>query len=80
MTTEQTWTTSDGAAVKQSVSGDGAKSQQAGLPTHNPMPRTDRGKRRHANRNDTEKKQAEAAWRRERSVRPSRYQERMGKK
>lgn len=44
-----------------------ASKNRTGLPQHNPMPRTDRGKRRHENRNDTQKKQAEAAWRKERA-------------
>ena len=42
---------------------------------HNPEPSTDRGRRRHHNRSDADKKRAEAAWVKSRSVKPSRFQQ-----
>lgn len=42
---------------------------RAGNPPHNPKPSTERGKRRHANRNDEQKKHAEKAWTQDRSNR-----------
>lgn len=49
----------------------------SGLPEHNPMPSTDRGRRRLAKCNDTQRKQREAAWGRSRSTTPSKLQRRL---
>lgn len=50
---------------------------QPGLPEHNPRPSTERGKRRHHNRNDGQKKAAESAWSRARSTKISKKQEQL---
>lgn len=54
--------------------GVGATNFVVGLPEHNPKPRTERGKRRHANRNPERKKIAESAWEKGRSTRLSKKQ------
>ena len=48
-----------------------------GLPTHNPKPTTERGRRRHAKRNDEQKKHAEKQWNTDRSHNESKYQKRL---
>ncbi len=53
--------------------GTGVKMKCVGLPTHNPMPTTERGQRRHEKRNADQRKHAEAAWRKDRSIKPTRY-------
>lgn len=48
-------------------------SRITGLPEHNPKPSTERGKRRHNNRNDARKKIAESSWNKSRSTNVSRF-------
>jgi len=45
-----------------------------GMPEHNPPPSTERGKRRHQNRNDADKQRAESTWSKTRSSSESRFQ------
>lgn len=58
--------------------GVGCTSKRSGLPNHNPAPSTTRGKRRHSNRNDSQKKHAEKVWDAPRTNRKSRYQKALG--
>lgn len=60
--------------------GSGCPGIEGGLPPHNPQPRTARGQRRHDQRNAEQKKHAEAAWQRNRTDKPSRYQKALGQK
>lgn len=55
--------------------GNGCVNYNIGLPEHNPQPSTERGRRRHAKRNDQQRKQAESAWNRGRSNQKSKLQE-----
>lgn len=82
---EASWTTSDKIVSAKTTGGIGVnpmngKGFQAGLPEHNPCPRTERGNRRHASRNDSQQKQAVAAWNKPRTTQLSRYQKAMGMK
>lgn len=60
--------------MRSTICGSGCTRFNSGLPQHNPEPSTPRGMRRHAKRNDGQKKHAEAAWNRVRSVRQTKYQ------
>ena len=59
------------------IYGIGCTVYNSGLPEHNPKPSTERGKRRLAKCNDSQRKQREAAWGRSRSVTPSKLQRKL---
>ena len=76
---ENRWSTSDGVVAFKHHAGVGCTSRRDGLPDHNPTPSTERGKRRHNKRNESDKNRAERAWNTGRTIRESRYQKALGK-
>lgn len=54
--------------------GSGCPGRVSTLPAHNPEPSTDRGRRRHDKRNESQKNVAAKAWGRARTTNKSRYQ------